>query len=224
LQRWVWLEVAEPQLPQAPIDFQYRGPATPKFNRHYIPEEIIAHIPIYQIQLHEILALIEGDTEPIIRDDVARKPELVCKTIRFLASGYLTPVGDGEKESEGTWDSLVGLYNFSRLLSIKTLEVAMLTKFCDLIDALSPTVFLTFARRYYNETGRYPKESSTLGCLIKVKLAEFLPRLQQTMTIKVISSQGGILGTQLIEVLLENRAKNQVAPGSGARTKVENQR
>jgi hypothetical protein len=133
-------------------------------------------------------------------------------------------VGDGEKESEGTWDSLVGLYNFSRLLSIKTLEVAMLTKFCDLIDALSPTVFLTFARRYYNETGRYPKESSTLGCLIKVKLAEFLPRLQQTMTIKEISSQGGILGTQLIEVLLEDRAKNQVAPGSGARTKVENQR
>jgi hypothetical protein len=99
----------------------------------------------------------------------------------------------------------------------------LLTKFCDLIDSLNPAVFLAFASRYYKETGCYPQGTSTLGCLIKVKLAEFLPRLQQTMTIKDISSQGGILGTQLIEVLLEDRVKSQAAPGSGARVKVENQ-
>jgi hypothetical protein len=223
LQRWVWLEVAEPQ-PRAQNDYHYRAPAiSTTFNRHYVPEAIISHIPTYQTQLNEKLALIEGDAEPTLRDDVARSPELVCKTIRFLASGYLTPVEEGQKESKETWDSLVKLYNFSRLLSIKTLEVALLTKFCDLIDSLNPAVFLAFASRYYKETGCYPQGTSTLGCLIKVKLAEFLPRLQQTMTIKDISSQGGILGTQLIEVLLEDRVKSQAAPGSGARVKVENQ-
>jgi hypothetical protein len=41
--------------------------------------------------------------------------------------------------------------------------------------------------------------------LIKIKLAEFLPRLQQTMAVKDISAEGGALGTQLIEVLLEDR-------------------
>jgi hypothetical protein len=211
LQRWVWLEVAEPQ-PQAQYDYHYRPlPLNTTFNRHYVPEGIIAHIPTYQTQLNERLALIEGDTEPTIRDGVAHDSELVCKTIRFLASGYLTPVEEGQKESEETWDSLVKLYNFSRLLSIKTLELAMLKQFTSLIEALSPAVFLAFARRCYGRNRGSPHDT-TLAQLIKLKLAWSLPLLQHTMSVKDISSQDGTLGMQLIEVLLEDRALKEHWP------------
>ena len=211
LQRWVWLEVAEPQ-PQAQYDYHYRPPPVVKtFNRHYVPEGIIAQIPTYQTQLKEKLTLIEGDAEPTLRDDVARSPELVCKTIRFLASGYLTPVDEGQKESKEIWDSLVELYNFSRALSIDTLELAILKQFTSLIEALSPAVFLDFARRYYGRNGRSPHDT-TLAQLIKIKLAWFLPLLQHTMAVKDISSQDGTLGMQLIEVLLEDRALEEHWP------------
>jgi hypothetical protein len=198
MQRWVWLEVAVPHTTKRP-------PAIPDFNRHYIPEEIIRHIPSYQAQLNEKLALIEGDAEPIIRDIVARNTQLVCQTIRFLASGYLTPLNEAEKENKATWGGLISLYVFSRQLSIKTLKDAMLTQFCELIDSLNPAVFLAFARHYYAGWNYDKSQNTRLGCLIKIKLAEFLPRLQQTMAVKDISAEGGALGTQLIEVLLEDR-------------------
>ena len=207
IQRWVWLEV--------------RPLTCATFNRHYIPEEIIAHIPSYQAQLNEKLVLIEGDAEPIIRDNVARDPGLICQTIRFLVSGHL-PLNDADQQSQATWDSLVKLYNFSKMLSIGTLQTAMLRKFWHLIDALEPAVFLAFARRYYNNTGYRTQDTGrSLTGVIKAKLAEFLPRLQQTMTVKDISSQTGMLGMQLIEVLLEDRAEEEVPPGSGARVKAE---
>jgi hypothetical protein len=186
----------------------------PIFNRHYIPEAIIAYIPIYQAQLNEKLALVEGDAELTIRDNSARDPQLVCQTIRFVASGYLTPRSEADKTNDhGAWDNLVKLYNFSTLMSIETLQVAMLTKFCNLIESLDPAKFQGFARRYYDRKTHNLYFTSTLGSLIKVKLAEFLPRLQQTMTIQEISSLGGYLGTQLVEVLLEDRIVKPSALG-----------
>jgi hypothetical protein len=197
IQRWVWLEVCGSKATHnAPLS---------ALHRYYVPEEIIAHIPTYLHQLNDKLAHIEGDAEPIIRDALARDPQLVCQTIRVLASGYLTPLNEADKESKGTWDGLISLFNFSTALSIKILKVAVLTQLCKLIDTLNPAVFLAFARHYYDDCSYGSRQNTDLGCLIKVKLAEFLPRLQQTMTIKDISAEGGILGTQLIEVLLEDR-------------------
>jgi hypothetical protein len=138
-----------------------------------------------------------------VRDEVPRNPQVVCKTIRFLASGYLTPLEEVDREGKGTWDDLVELYNFSKALSIKTLEVAMLSEFSKLLDSLDPAVFLAFARRYYKRNDK--DQNKSLERLIKVKLADFLPRLQQTMSVKAISTEGGVLGRQLIEVLLEDR-------------------
>jgi hypothetical protein len=161
--------------------------------------------------LDEKLALTEGDAEPIIRDGIAYDPQVFCKTIRFLASGYLTPLEEQDRESSKTWDSLVELYNFGRALSIESLQVTMLAQFCYLINAFDPAVFLALARRYYDRNHDSTRNTS-LRHLIKIKLAGVLPRLQQTMTIKDISSQSGILGMQLIEVLLEDRANNQDAP------------
>jgi hypothetical protein len=41
MQRWIWLEVALPSHTKTP-------PSIPTFNRHYVPEAIIRHIPSYQ--------------------------------------------------------------------------------------------------------------------------------------------------------------------------------
>jgi hypothetical protein len=196
MQCWVWLGV--------PLPLTTRGP--PTFNRYYISEEIIAHSPIYQAQLNGKLALIEGDAETIIRDGPVRDPQLVCQTVRFLASGYLTPLNEADKGTKGTWDGLIKLYNFSGTLAIVNLRDAMLKQFCYLIDALNPATFLAFARHYYDNWNPRVSENTSLRSLIKIKLAESLPRLQQTVVVKDISSEGGILGMQLIEVLLEDRA------------------
>ncbi|KAM0695284.1 hypothetical protein Q7P36_005642 [Cladosporium allicinum] len=102
IQRWVWLEVTVPHTTKRP-------PNVPDFNRHYIPEEIICHIPSYQNELNEERALIVGDAEPIIRDGVPRDPQIVCKAIRFLASGYLTPLSEVDTEAIATWDGLARL-------------------------------------------------------------------------------------------------------------------
>lgn len=209
--RWVWLIVNT---------ISGTRTATKDF---YIPEKIIDHIPSYKTKLQDRLAAIEGDGEPTIRDLVRRDLEPFTKAIRFLASGHLAPLDTSAPTCSQTLDGHVELFKLSRKLSIKCLEDAVLDQIDNLqFRALPHVVFLGFARSYY--IGGADTQHTSLGELIKKKLFSLLPYLQQSMSVGELSSEDGILGKQLMTVLLEDRAKPHVAPGFGAmRVKVESE-
>jgi hypothetical protein len=211
IQRWVWLEVAAP-----PAD------GNPEANsvvyRHYVPEGIVREIPGYKDQLDKQLGSIKGGSEPIIRDTYTRDPQIVSKAIRFLASGYLTPIDNSPNDCQKTLDSLVELYLFGNRSETRRLRKAVLFHIHH-SEALTLEVFLPFARSCYELPWMDPELG--LWRLLKRKLAEFLPRIQQTVSVNEISSEGGMLGKQLFVVLLEYRAKGQGTLGSNEEFAIE---
>jgi hypothetical protein len=121
----------------------------------YISEEVVAHIPSYAAQLREQLASIQGDDEPIIRDNIPRDPLAVSRAIRDLVTGYLTSLENvSSRVGTNTLHRLVDLYDFSIAMSIKCLELAVLSRI-DFVNfvALNHDILLTLARRYSSETG-----------------------------------------------------------------------
>jgi len=213
--RWVWLEISV-NLP---------GLTAGSWKSFYVPEAILDHVPIYKAQLLRKAAPINSWDEHTIRDTTVSYPaEPVTAAIRFLVSGFLAPLDTSSTLTcEKTLGSLVELYKLSIKLSIKCLEVALLDHIDALnFEALPHQKFLGFARSYY-ASGGVDAQHTTLGHLIKKKLSSLLPYLQKSMTIEEMSSESGILGKQLIAVLLERMAKIQAAPGSDARVKIENQ-
>jgi hypothetical protein len=194
----------------------------------YVPEEVIAHIPSYEAQLREQLASIQGDDEPVIRDNIPRDPLAVNRAIRYLVTGYLTSLEDvSSRVGTNTLHRLVDLYNFSIAMSIKCLELAVLSRI-DSVNfvALNHDIFLTFARRYYSETGP-GTQGVSLGHLIKKKLSSLMPHLEQSRTISQVGYLGGGfeggLGRQMLEVLLEDRAKMRETPGLMVKTEVKDE-
>lgn len=191
MQRWVWLKVTVTV-----------GSTSARY--YYVPEAIIRYIPSYKGQLDEQLASIKGDNEPVTTDQTARDPKTVGKAIRFLTSGYLYPLDATSSTCKDSLDDLVKLYKFSTALSIKRLETAILHHI-DIFEELTLAIFLAFARSYYDANGAEAQDTS-LGDLIKKKLAEFLQRMVDLKTVDEIKNEDGILGRQLIEVSLEERA------------------
>lgn len=192
-QRWVWLEVT------------LLGAIDKAVHRYYIPERIVSHIPFYDNQIKEKLESNESDDEPIIRDTTPRNLKKLSKAIRFLTSGHLTPLNTSTADWDKALDSLVSLWSFGLMLSITGLCAAVISHI-EHSKALSPRVFFTFARRFYAKSPDNSNiKASSIGCMIKRKLTYFMPYLEESMTIDELSSEGGILGKQLIEVLLEDR-------------------
>lgn len=104
LQRWVWLKITVAN-----------ARSTSQTNRYYVPEDVIRYIPKYKAKLDEELAAINRD------------PQVVAKAVRFLTSGYLYPLDASSNTTKDTLDDLVKLYSFSTSLSIKRLEVGILS-------------------------------------------------------------------------------------------------
>jgi len=172
--------------------------------RLYVPQSILHYIPNYKSQLDQQKATLKGDTQAIIRDTTARDPEVVSKAIRFLVSGYLYPLDASSSTCKNTLEEFIKLYHFSTALSIKRLETAVLNHI-DTFEGLTLAIFLAFARDYYSANGAEAQNTS-LGDLNKKKLAEFLQRMVDLKTVDEIKNEDGVLGRQLIEVLLEERA------------------
>jgi hypothetical protein len=148
-----------------------------------------------------------------LRHDSSRS-KAVTNAIRFLSSGYLTPVNASTSACEKALQTLVQLYNFSIALKIVKLETAVLSHIEVVnFEAMALDVVLGFARSYYNGDGA-DTQNSSLGRLIKTKLSLSLPRVQQSMIAAKISSEEGVMGKQLIAVLFEDRAQHQVTLGA----------
>jgi hypothetical protein len=197
---WVWLEIVV-------LDTVKPSDMAPAIKSIYVPADVVSHIPNYKRQLAEQLDCIEGEEEPAIRDKVARDPDIVAKAIRFLSSGYLSPLDAASSTCITNLHNLVMLYKLSRVLSIKRLETAVLIHI-DSFEELTLAVFLSFARSYYSASG-VDAQHTSLGDLIKKKLAAFMQPWVDTKTISEITEEGGVLGQQLIEVLLEDRRQRE---------------
>ena len=194
--RCAWLEITEASKPT----YNY----TARTVRLYVPQGVLRYVPSYEGQLNQQKATLKGDTQPTIRDPTPRNPEVVSKAIRFLVSGYLFPLDASSNTCKDTLEDLIKLYQFSTTLSIKRLEMAVFNHI-DTFDGLTLAVFLAFARSYYSTNGAQAQNTS-LGELIKKKLAAFLQCMVDLKSVDEIKNEDGVLGRQLIEVLLEERA------------------
>jgi hypothetical protein len=194
--RCAWLEITEAYNP--PVN----RPA--RIVRLYVPEGVLHCIPSYKGPIDQQKATLKGDAQPTIKDTTPRDPEVVSKAIRFLISGYLFPLDAGSSTCKNTPEDFIKLYQFSTALSIKRLETAVLNHI-DTFEGLTLAIFLAFARGYYKANGAEAQNTS-LGELIKKKLAEFLQCMVDLKTVDEIKNEDGVLGRQLIEVLLEERA------------------
>lgn len=214
-ERWIWLEVAV-------LPANKKPRVNPSINRHYVPEKILDYIPSYKTQLEEKLVPIKGDDEPTIRDEEPRDPQVVTRAIRFLVSGYITPLDASSDECEKTLDKLVELWYFATELSIKSLHFALISHIGNSKE-LTLNIFMAFARRFYGKfTDIFVAVHDTgMGRMIKRKLAYFLPLLQESMTVDEISSEVGVLGKQLIAVLLEDRARTTMREKSESKVLIE---
>lgn len=183
-QRWVWLSV--------------KAPDSNKSHEYYVPESVIRCIPLYKQQLDEKLATAQDKFDILISDTVDRPRKCVTQTIRYLTTGYLRPL-DIPYTVRSDLLELVYLYRFSKLLSIKRLESGILAHI-DGFKNISIPIFLAGARFHYGIGG---DRESSLGQLIKKRLAELLPQMIELRTVDEIKTEGGILAQQLMEVLLE---------------------
>ena len=194
-QRWVRLEVAS-KTPRAT-------------SLYYVSEDVIGHIPSYQAQLREELALIECEDEPVIQDLNPRDPQMVSKAIRFLESGYLTLPDASSSNFVKSLDSLVDLYFFGMALSIQRLVDEVPLHIFRIFKENSLAIFLPFARHCHDKKSGVNAQHIHIGYAIQLRLAHLLPRLQQSMTADE-SCEAKDMGKRLINLLVEPR-------GEGAR-------
>jgi len=194
--RCAWLEITEAYNPQI-----NRAARTVRL---YVPQSILHYIPTYKSQSDQQKATLKGDTQPTIRDPTPRDPKVVSKAIRCLVSGYLYLLDASSNTYKNTLEDFIQLYQFSAALSIKRLEAEVLNRI-DTFEGLTLAIFLAFARGYYSANGAEAQNTS-LGDLIRKKLAEFLQRMVDLKTVDEIKNEDRVLGRQLIEVLLEERA------------------
>lgn len=172
--------------------------------RLYFPQGVLRSVPSYKGQLEQQKAILKGDIQPIIRDSTPRDPEVVSKAIRFLVSGYLFPLDASSSTCKDTLEDFIKLYKLSTTLSIKVLGISILNHI-DTFDGLTLAIFLAFARIYYRNNGAEAQNTSLVE-LIKKELAAFLQCMIGLKTVDEIKNEDGVLGRQLIEVLLEERA------------------
>ena len=171
--------------------------------RLYVPQDVLHHITSYKGQLDQENAILKGDAQPVIHDKTPRDPEVLSKAIRFLVSGYLFPLDASSSTCEDALHDFIKLCQLSIDLSIQRLETAVL-RHIDTFEGLTLAIFLAFARGYYGT--KRAEQNSSLGQLIKKKLAEFLQCMVDLKTVDEIKNENGVLSRQLIEVLLEERA------------------
>ena len=181
--------------------------------RLYVPQDIVQDIPDYKGQLDQQRATLKGDTQPTIRDPTPRDSEVVSKAIRFLANS---------STCKNTLDDFINLYQLGTALSMKSLQMAVLDCI-DTFEGLTLAIFLAFARSYYRMNG-VGAQNAGLGRLIKKKLAASLRCMVDLKAVDEIKTEDGVLGGQLIEVLLEERAigkAQQKRPWPDAQIKIE---
>ena len=172
----------------------------------FLPEHIVRQIPKYNALLDEANSTeqVEGDAD--FDDDAVHDHRAFVQTIDFIGGASLRPIAGSKDEIKKTLNDLLGMYVVSVSLEIETLQDAVLSHIENCPD-LPVDIFLGFAKGLYDgcKPGEVAEQvlESPVGQLIKRKLEILLPQLLRDGTAQSIKAEGGILSTQLLEVMIE---------------------
>lgn len=162
-------------------------------------------IPFYKVDIQSTLSKTSPNGITTIRN--AKIPsageEAFIKTINFLGGTPLPALNTAGTEDIETLRSLLSVYDVCVELQIKGLEQTVLYHMSK-YQYPKLEAFVTFAREVYGDLGSKKRAvDSSIGKLVKVKLAALYPRLSQKGDVKRITAMGGVLSTELLEVTIK---------------------
>lgn len=176
----------------------------------FIPEHIIQKIPKYEFELDEQMENVEDKGQTFeIADHATHHQVPFVRAIEYVSGACLPSISASESNDkvQRTLTELLGVYAVSVALEIKMLEDSILAHIESCPD-LSTESFLAFARIVYADDvdkglAAHATDSS-IGKLIKRKLAVLLPRLLHDGTVRTIRAEGGTLSNELLEVIIDH--------------------
>lgn len=173
----------------------------------FIPEHIIRQIPRYDAELDEEMEDVEDEGQTFeIADPIARHQVALVRAIEYVGGALIPPIDASAGDVQRTLAELLAVYDVSIGLEIKTLEEKILNHI-ESCPGMSTEAFLTFARTVYagdeNSDLAGHATDSSIGKLIKRKLAVLLPQLLQDGTVRSIKAEGGTLSNELLEVMID---------------------
>lgn len=179
----------------------------------FIPEYIVKQIPRYNEELDEEMQDVEDEGQTFeIADSIARPQVALVRAIEYVGGALLSPIDASIPNVQQTLAELLAVYDVSIGLEIKTLEEKILNHI-ESCPEMPTETFLTFARTVYagDENGDLAGHAtdSSIGKLIKRKLAVLLPQLLQDGTVRSIKAEGGILSNELLEVMIDHYSGKQ---------------
>jgi len=171
-----------------------------------VPQHILEKIPFYKSELESALSTKVTNQVPKIKD--AKFPgagqEAFITTINLLGGTPLPVIDATESQDIDTLKSLLTVYDVCMELQTEALEHAVLDHMSDYQYPKLDT-FVAFAREVFGDTGLEKRAvDSSIGKVIKRKLVELLPRLLQEGDAKKIIEMGGVLSTELFDVVVGN--------------------
>lgn len=179
----------------------------------FIPEDIVKQIPRYNEELDEEMQDVEDEGQTFeIADSIARPQVALVRAIEYVGGALLPPIDASVPDVQRTLAELLAVYDVSIGLEIKNLEEKIL-KHIESCPDMPTERFLTFAKMAYagdenSDVAEHATDSS-IGKLIKRKLAVLLPQLLQDGTVRSIKAEGGILSNELLEVMVDHYSGKQ---------------
>lgn len=173
--------------------------------RILVPQQILQTIPFYKSELESALSTTNPNEIPTIKN--AKIPsageKAFVKTINLLGGAPLPVIDTPGCEEIETLTSLLAVYDTCIQLQTEELERAVLDHMAN-YEYLKLKTFTDFAREVYGDTGSKKRAvDSSIGKVIKLKLTALFQRLLQEGEEKRIIALGGVLGTELLEVIVK---------------------
>lgn len=170
-----------------------------------VPQHILQKVPFYKSELETALSATGPDGIPTIKNakipDAGEEPFI--KAIDFIGGTPLPAIDAPGAQDIETLKSLLAVYDVCIELQTEELEQAVLSH---ISDHQYPKLksFVEFARQVYGDVGSKKRTvNSSIGKVIKLKLTVLLPRLLQEGEEKRVTAMGGVLSTELLEVIVK---------------------
>ncbi|KAM0720577.1 hypothetical protein Q7P37_004713 [Cladosporium fusiforme] len=174
----------------------------------YLPECVVRKIPKYEIELDEVMAAEDDEGQVFEIQDMRIHPQVAFHwAIGCISGSPLPKIDDPSANRFRELKTLLGVYAVSIELESDTLERAVLDHL-DACPSIPTEMFLDFARLVYSgdehEDLAPQAAGSSIGRLIKRKLAIMLPQLLQNGIAQKIKAEGGPLSTELLQVMIDH--------------------
>jgi hypothetical protein len=183
-----------------------------------VPQYTVQQIPIYKSQLEGALRTKHPNEIPKIfalevpPADTAQANTFI-KTLSFIGGTPLPAFDTAGVRPTDTLNALLAVYDMCIVLNTAALERAVLDHLAAYHYPHS-NAFIDFARDIYGDTGSKKRAvDSSIGRVIKSKLAVLLPRLLKDGDVKRITAMGGVLSTELLEATIKHLSGGSYVKG-----------